>query len=600
MDDEWVDVTPTGGPVPSARQDRLPVRPKGGYIDPKPLYQRMAKRAADVLKSRPAAPIFHVNMKNSTIKMNTAFEYAFPPEYRQEFRCNTCAHFMNRYGNLCIVDDSTGKLVPLFWNEDKSLPVMFRAPVSAVCKLFEDGTVGKEYRITGDRRRYLGSKEKGDLPHMAFDIPYNRRVITPAVARTLPSTDEQREMLQRILEDYDIETVRKVAGMLLENRLPYADAHKGAIKWLLEVWKSHGDLLCSQASPETKRHNMQTHVAASAFIGCLNQLRSGALSKLLEGVKEGRDFKELDRQWRVLCDPKIYLRPQEPPKAGNIAVAEKLFEELGLTKDDMARKYLAPSDIPKEVYMFEDIQLKHKASKQEPEKKKEGIFADVIPRAISKTNPNTDGDSADLYPPKSISFSNFVRTVLPTAKEMEVKLKEKEHLYFLISGYPGSKPLMQWHTKENLVSPFTFNNPVSTTKYNLHPGWNQVSAVIPLPYLWDAMPAAKTFPLLPDDAREFKHYHRNRGLRYLICIDNIEERTKATGLCLFPSMLKLEFHPVRATIEAYSAAGKIQDPPGKYVGGISVSRSSSEHVKRLYRVTDEYGDKKLYETVIFE
>ncbi|PGH05338.1 hypothetical protein GX51_03059 [Blastomyces parvus] len=598
MDDEWVDITPTDGPVPSARQDILPVRPK--YIDPKPLYQRMAKRAADVLKSRPAAPIFHVNMKNSTIKINAVFEYAFPPEYRQEFRCNTCAQFMNRYGDLCIVDDSTGKLVPLFWSEDKSLPVVFRAPVSAVCKLFEDGTVGKEYRITSDKRRCLGFKEKGDFTHMAFDIPFNRRVITPAVARTLLSTEAQREMLQRILEDYDMETVRKAAGMLLENRLPHADPHKGAIGWLLQVRKSHGDLLCSQDAPETKRHNMQTHVAASAFIGCLSQLRSGPLSKVLQGVKDRQDFKELDRQWRVLCDPDTYLRPQAPPKAGNIVVAEKLFEELGLTKDDMARKHLSPSDIPKEVYMFQDIQIKHKASKQEPEKKKEGIFADVIPRAVSKSNPNTDGDSDGLDPPKSISFSNFVRTVLPTAKEIEVKLSEKEYLYFLITGYPGSKPLMQWHTKENLVSYFTFKNRVSTTKYNLHPGWNQVSAVIPLPHLWDAMPAAKTFPLLPDDAREFKHYHRKRGLAYLICIDNIEERTSVTGLSLFPSMLKSEFHSVRATIEAYSNAGQIQDPPGKYVGGVTVSRSSSEHTKRLYRVTDEYGDKRLYETVIFE
>ncbi|KKZ63914.1 hypothetical protein EMCG_01772 [[Emmonsia] crescens] len=599
MDDEWVDVTSADGLAPSVCQDRLPVRLKGGRLDPKVLYQRMAKRAADVLNSRPTAPIFHVNMDNSTIKINTAFEYALPPEHRQEFRCNTCAQFMNRYGDLCIVDDSKGKLVPLFWSEDKSLPVVFRAPISAVCKLLEGGTVGKEYRITSDRRRYLGFKKKGDFGHMAFDIPSNRGVIAPAVARTMPPTNEQREMLQRILEDYNLEIVRKTASMLQENRLPYADAHKGAIGWLLEVQKSRGVLLYSPTVSDTNRHNIQTHVAASAFIGCLNQLRSGALSKLLEGVKEGQDFKELDRQWRILCDPKIYLRPQKPPKAGNITVAEKLFEELGLTQGDMARKYLARSDIPKEVYMFRDTQLNAKAPKQET-KEKGGIFANVVPRSVPKFNPKTHGNSAEVDPPKSISFSNFVHTILPTAKEVEVQLEEKEYLYFLISGYPGSKPLMQWHTKDNLVSPFTFTTPVSTSKYNLYTGWNQVSAVFPFPHLWDAMPTAKTFPLLTSDASEFKHYHRKHGFRYLVCLDGIEEKTKKDGLCLFPSMLKSEFHPVRATIEAYSGAGEIESPRENYVGGISVSRSSSKHTKRLYRVTDEYGDKKLYETVVFE
>ncbi|OJD15337.1 hypothetical protein AJ78_04382 [Emergomyces pasteurianus Ep9510] len=600
MDDEWVDVVANKDPVYSACQDALPVPPKRVHVDPKVLYQRMAKRAAEVLNSRPTAPIFHVNMSNSTLKMSTVFEYAFPPEYRQEFRCNACAHFMNRYGDLCIVDDSKGKLVPLFWTDDKALPVIFRAPVSAVCKLFQEGTVGREFRITSDKRRHLGFKKKGGFGHMWFEIPSTRRVIPPAVARTMPPTNEQREMLQRILEDYNNETVRKAAGMLHENRLPHADAHKGAIGWLLEVQNSRGVLLYSPTVSDTKRHNIQTHVAASAFIGCLNQLRSGALSKLLEGVKEGQDFKELDRQWRVLCDPKVYLRPQKHPKAGNIAVAEKLFEELGLTKGDMARKYLGLRDIPEDIYLFRDIHVKQKAPKKEP-KEGEGIFSNVIPRSVPKPKTKADEkNSAEKDNAKSISFSSFVQTILPTAKKVEIQIEEKEYLYFLITGLPGSKPLMQWHTKENLVSPFTFTSPVSTRKYNLKPGWNQVNAVFPFPHLWDAIPAVKNFPLPPSDAPEFKHYHHKHGFRYIVCLDSIEENNGKTGLCLFPSMLKSEFHPVRATIEAYSRAGTIEDPPDNYIGGISVSRSSSQHTKRLYRVTDEYGDMKVYETVIFE
>ncbi|OAX81555.1 hypothetical protein ACJ72_04099 [Emergomyces africanus] len=599
MDDEWVDVIPAKGPVSSACQDQLPVRLKGVYVDPKILYQRMAKRATEVLNSRPTAPIFHFNVSNSTIKMSTVFENAFPPEYRQEFRCNACAHFMNHYGDLCIIDDSKGKPVSLFWTDDKSLPIFFRSPVSAVCKLFGEGTVGSEFRITSDKRRHLGFKKKGDFEHMWCDIPSTRRVIPPAVARTMPPTKEQREMLQRILEDYNVEIVRKTAGMLLENRLPYADAHKGAIRWLLEVQKSRGVLLYSPTISDAKRHNIQTHVAASAFIGCLNQLRSGALSKLLEGVKEGQDFKELDRQWRVLCDPKIYLRPQKPPKAGNITVAEKLFEELGLTKNDMARKYLGLCDIPEKIYMFRDIHVKPKAPKKE-KKEQAGIFANVIPRSTPKSKAKKDENSTEIDPPKSISFSHFAHTILPTAKKLEIQVEEKEYIYFLITGHPGSKPLMQWHTKDNLVSPFTSTNPVSTRKYNLKTGWNQVNAVFPFPHLWDALPAAKKFPLLPSGAPEFKHYHGKHGFRYLVCLDSIEEKMKRVGLCLFPSMLKSEFHPVRATIEAYSRAGAIEEPPDNYVGGISVSRSSSTHTKRLYRVTDEYGDKKVYETVTFE
>ncbi|EEH35067.2 hypothetical protein PAAG_06114 [Paracoccidioides lutzii Pb01] len=602
MHEEWVDVGPASGSDLFTRPNEHPVQRWQSDIHTDPFYQKMSKRAADLLTSRCPAPIFHTNMDG--IKMNAVFENALSPENRQEFNCRACAHFMNKFGDLCLVDESTGKLIPLFWTDNvQSLPGIFQDPVKAINQLFDGRTVGREFRITKERCRYLGVQEKGGFKHMAFDLPSCRSEILPAaVARTMPPTNEQREMLCRILNDYSRETVRRVASLLQENRLPYADAHKGAISWLLDVQKARGVLIDSDTTSATERHNIQTHVAASAFIGCLHQLRSGALSKLLDGVQEGKPFNEQERQWRTLCDPTMYMRPQQPPKAGNIAVAEKLFAELGLTKDDMRRKYLTPSQIPDEVYMYRETQ----ASLQTPKDKRtmvtRGIFAGVVPRSlVPKLMARGSENSAEMDPPKSISFSNFIRTVLPTARRVELQIKAEEYLYFFITGHPDSKPLMQWHTADNLISPYTFTRPVATIQYNLPSGWTRVSAIIPFPHLWDSLPATKTFPLAASDSTEFNHQHRKHGFTYLLCLNGIQATKDKMGLCLFPSMLKSEFHPVRATIEAYSHDGEIDREDGcDYVGGICVSRSSSPHTKRVYRVTDMEGDRRLYETALFE
>ncbi|KAK2771838.1 hypothetical protein FQN53_004877 [Emmonsiellopsis sp. PD_33] len=578
VDDEWVEI---------------PVRPapkKRSTIDPMPLFKYMARRAEDLLFTRNTAPIFHCRRENPDIALNTIFENSFPPDLQQVFHCSTCAHFLNRFGDLCLVDESTGALIPLFWDTKvKSLPSLFHEPVKAMVDTFKDRSVGTEFRITKEKYLHLGTEKRGGFDHMAFDFPKSKRLITPQVARNIPATNEQREMLERILKDYSAETVRKTASMLLEDRLPYADAHKAAIRWLRQVQKQDPTGLPSMAWD--KQYNIKSHLAASAFIGCLHQLRSGALSILLNCVQDGWSFTKLEEHWRALCDPKSYLRPQAAPTEGNIAAAEKLFEELGLKKDDLRRRYITMDDIPEPAFIYKSVQAKR--TKQE-NLKKSGIFKDVVSRAKRTTSIN----DSDLGPPKSISFTNFVLTVLPTAKKVEIKLDPKEYLVFCIAGYPGSKPLMQWHTPDNLVSVFTFTKRVDPSRYNLHTEWNEVTAIFPLPHLWDNIQATTTFPLLPSEAPEFSVQNRKQGFRYLFAIDGIQDNT-TKGLCLFPQNLKSEFHPVRATIEAYSNMEKIS-PSSTFVGGIDVDRSRGEKIERLFRVIDFEGQSKLYKMVLFE
>jgi hypothetical protein len=548
----------------------------------------MQRNALSLLNEHPQSPIFHVDLSAS---VSDTFEHAFPVKLQQEFNCSTCRNFMRLFGDLALVDDS-GRLRPLFWDAtDSTLPHLFKSPAKAVTNLFNDCKVTQEFRITASSLR-AGTKEAGGWKHMSFEFPSTRVQTESPVGFTTAATSELASMLQRVLDDYNLETIQRAAVLLLENKLPYADKHKASIRWLLELKESKK---LSKAVSNSTKHNLLYNLAASAFVGCLNQLRSGALATLLLAAKEGASFEVIELRWKRICDPLQYMRPQVAPSAGNIAAAEKLFESLGLTKEDMRREFLRPNQIPEEVFIYGARPTNQSLVSTE------GIFSEVVPKGPTKANLPSDSPTSD--PPKRISFSNFVQKIIPTAKKVEFQLPEEINLFFLITGIHGSKPLMQWHTHENLVSWYTFKHPTPVKQHNLTPGWTQVSYIVPFPHLWDGLPATKTFPLLSEESTEFKYYHKQNGFRFLIGLEGVKETRDSMGLCLFPTLLKNEFHGVRSTIEAFSRMGKVERPlemRERYVGGVSINRSDTKERERVFRVMNDRGQSNVYEIVLFE
>jgi hypothetical protein len=571
----------------------LPVREsKRQRTDPTSLHESMQRNAQSLLVKYPKSPIFHVEYDSSEGLLSTVYRKSYPIELQQEFNCQTCSKFMKNYGDLALVDEETGALLPLFWNSSDNVDP-FIEPVSAVAKLLASGKVTQVFKLT-QQKFHAGIRECGGWTHMSFEFPSTRVQPEDIPGLSTASSTELASMLAQVLTDYDLDTVRRTSQLLLEDKLSYADGHKASIRWLLDLKEKKSDKL--EAANEVAKHNLIHHIAASSFLGCLKQLRSGAVGVLLSDVKENKPFQEIKRSWNGMTQPLAYMRPSAAPSAGNIAVAERLFSSLGLTKEDMRREFLTENGIPDNVYIFRDRQC----SASTPPKK--GIFGHIMPKNAPKKSPKQseiphkrDSD----VPPTSMSFSTFVRKVLPNAQKIEYRLPNSIGLYYFITGLPGSKPLMQWHDDTNRVSWYTQITPVNVATHGLYLDWTPVPYIIPFPHLWDGIPATTTFPLAEDVASAFKYYHSKNSFRYLIGLKGIEEPGDLE-LCLFPTLMKSEFHGVRSTIERYSRMGRIEKPRGAaMVGGIGINRSS-HNGNHVFRVTDDKGQQGTYEIVLFE
>lgn len=433
-------------------------------IDTDSLYRSMRENADKLLKS--GTSIFRADLGNDHHAVRDAFNSGLPSDYQQAFNCSACHRFMKNFGNLTMVDATTGNLIPLFWNSEVQND-FYSKPVEKVTKLFNGSKVREAFLVT-EKTINTGSPEAGGFLHMSFSFPPNRLRAVEPQGFASATTIELAEMLDRVLRDNHVSTIHKAADLLLEDKLPYADKHKGAIRWLRDLI-DQGQL--TNVAADVNRHNLLYLAAADSFLGCIHQLRSGTLSTLLQDIQLEMPFPTIESNWRALTDPISYMRPTAAPSAGNIAAAERLFSELGLSKNDLKRKYLVMNDLPQEILMWRSPNIPKPSS---------GIFSHLTAKKFS---PSSTLDDDPSIPPASLTFASFMNRIAPNANSIEYRLSTHPRLEFMVTGLPGTNPLMQWHTPTNLVSSYVYHVPRAAKEHNLKAGWTNVSAIIPAPNL---------------------------------------------------------------------------------------------------------------------
>jgi len=124
----------------------------------------MQRNAQSLLVKYPKSSIFHVEYDRSGGSLSTVYKKSYPIELQQEFNCQTCSKFMKNYGDLALVDEETGALLPLFWNPSDNIDP-FKEPVSAVANLLASGkrVMGmghREYKIRDPRAEHLEKMAK--------------------------------------------------------------------------------------------------------------------------------------------------------------------------------------------------------------------------------------------------------------------------------------------------------------------------------------------------------------------------------------------------------------------------------------------------------
>lgn len=484
-----------------------------------------------------------------------AFLAALPEHERQHHTCHACRHFVERYGNLVVIDEN-GRTTPVMWGEAEGL---YAAPFAALRRL-----VGRA-KITGvflSPDPTWGIPKTGEWRHMAVTPPSSlvyRETALKTAGQAMAEKREEHGMLCRGLADFGADVVRQALTILEAEALYRSEKVIGPARWLADLHEKR-----AAARSKAARENVTWLAVASAPMGFAH-IRTTMIGTLLEDIAAGLPFDDVKRKFAAKMNPLQYQRPQAPPSAGNIAEAERIFETLGL----------APA-LRRRFARLEEIVALWRPAPETPERPAGGgTFAHLTPKGAQPRAPSL------AMPPVTMTWVKFRDTVLPTATAMEYRVPHGpgHYLAMVTAADPDAPPILQWDTpeKRNPVNWYVYPMGTVPSKWNLVAGGRaKVAAVSALPFLWD-----------PE--RTFAH----QGEGVVLVLDGCRDLTPCGGAALFPEVLKSELHAVRSTIEAHSRTAGIAGKDEASACGVDLRKGGNWH-DCVIDVTSKTGVRTAY------
>lgn len=366
-------------------------------------------------------------------------------EARQHYTCNTCRHFIERFGNLALMDGTTGKLTSLLWDETSDeIWDFFKPAVGAMRRAVESA------RVTGvflSNEAKLGIPKTGVWSHLHLVLPKEMVVRKPRylgelnAEQQMAAKREDYRILMTDLQKYSYDTINTAIEQVLKS----ADAFRGErVLGAAESFRSIRAAWESAPNGEVRRNLVWYKVAVTP----INTLHIGnsPVGELMDNLMAGMSLRTC--AMKLSNRMESYQQSTSAPTENEAAIAEQRIEALGLTKA-LARKYLTMEQIPQEAYLWDSrkaaapVVVKPVSRTNKPT----GIFAGLLTRekqaaaAAAAARPGA-GAKNDLNAEK-ITWAKFARTVLPGAVELEALTDKNARFAALVTAaYPEEESIL--------------------------------------------------------------------------------------------------------------------------------------------------------------
>lgn len=427
--------------------------------------------------------------------------------------CHTCRRFFELYGGAVTIDEE-GLTSSVFWRPEEASPYYALA-----FSVLQDYVT--RAKVTGafySADKVWGHRVTGEWTHYAV-VPnrvvlFDSRVKTPFQAEAAKHEDFKNVV--RALSQYTLPTLETAVELLRADVLYRSEKVLGAAEWLR-------DLASMRAATKNavRRNNLTWRSVVRAPAGFCHP-RSSMIGTLLDDIQEGKPLDRIRKAFADKMSPLQYLRPTAAPSAGNIAQAEKLFEQLGL----------APA-LERRFARLDEVRAFWQPPKK-PEEKREGVFGHLL------LKPSTGMGTMQL-PRVTMTWAKFQKEVLPEARRIQLHTGgESSFFAFVTAVYPEAPPILQWdlETDRNPVSHYVWIGGSRPEQWSLPANsWVDVPAISQTPAHWTT-----------------KSPHRAERIHFLL--EGARE-TRFSGLAIFPEDIRSELHEVRGTIEAFSKAGTL-------------------------------------------
>lgn len=424
--------------------------------------------------SKDSSRLFTVNV--DTEELYNLYLDSFPAgtneiyRERREYDCSCCRHFIRDVGN--VVSIKNGELHTIWGinpvSDDKYNVVAAALDAYVKQKAVSGVFLKKEKRIgTPENREMLSTGKINKYEHFFVDLP-EICIFKEYYGHTLESDLSQfrdiRNVFKRSLDEISKEAVDTVLELIAQNSLYKGAEWKKQLAEFKNYQKEYGKLTDEQK----ELWIWEKSIAAGAVIG---KIRNHSIGTLLVNISEGMDLDLAVRKYEQIVAPVNYKRPKAIFTKKMLEDAKKTITELGYM-DSLQRRFATLDDITVNNILFsnKDAAKRITGAMDLFDEMEQDVAID--PKRFSKV--------------EEISAEDFIKNVLPVAKELEVYLENK-HIQNMVSliapEVAAAKTMFKWNNGMSWA--YTGNITDSDIKENVKAAGGSVTGIVRFSIQWN-------------------------------------------------------------------------------------------------------------------
>ena len=424
--------------------------------------------------SKDSSRLFTVNV--DTEELYNLYLDSFPAgtneiyRERREYDCSCCRHFIRDVGN--VVSIKNGELHTIWGinpvSDDKYNVVAAALDAYVKQKAVLGVFLKKEKRIgTPENREMLPTGKINKYEHFFVDLP-EICIFKECYGHTLEGDLSQfrdvRNVFKRSLDKISKEAVDTVLELIAQNSLYKGAEWKKQLTEFKNYQKEYGKLTDEQK----ELWIWEKSIAAGAVIG---KIRNHSIGTLLVNISEGMDLDLAVRKYEQIVAPVNYKRPKAIFTKKMLEDAKKTITELGYM-DSLQRRFATLDDITVNNILFsnKDAAKRITGAMDLFDEMEQDVAID--PKRFSKV--------------EEISAEDFIKNVLPVAKELEVYLENK-HIQNMVSliapEVADAKTMFKWNNGMSWA--YTGNITDSDIKENVKAAGGSVTGIVRFSIQWN-------------------------------------------------------------------------------------------------------------------
>ena len=387
---------------------------------------------------------------------------------RREYDCSCCRQFVKQIGSAVVIKNNKLETIwDLGIHDDKFEPVA-KAMSDFVRRHCVTDVYVSKFKKVGTEYNYEqyenGTMKKWEHFQIILDDKFVDKTAR-SIGDIKGGFRDTKNVFKRSLDEISMDALETVLELINSNTLYKGEEWK-TILMEFKRYKKEYEKLSSDDVRDL--YTWENSVKAGIAIG---RIRNHSIGALIENVSNEMDLDTAVKKYEQIVAPTNYKRPKAIFTKKMLEDAKKTISELGYM-DSLNRRFATLDDITVNNILFSNKDAAKRISDSSD------IFGELEKQAV--VNPRK------FSRVEEITANDFIKNVLPSAKEVEVLVENKHSNNFVSLIAPcnkDSKSMFKWNN--GLSWAYSGNITDSDMKQNVKAAGGNVDGVLRFSIQWN-------------------------------------------------------------------------------------------------------------------